>query len=106
MQLDSAKRQLQSQQAQFAEQQKIYEQQQEEYQREKSRQQGLALMRWGTALAGGRSPYFSENVANANAQVFGAPPVAPRATPQTYTITMPNNRMMTCTYINNIMNCI
>jgi len=105
MQLDNAKRQLQTLQAQNTEQQRIYDQQQAQFQKEKNRQQGLALLRYSAALAQGTSPYFSDNVANANAQVFGTAPVAPRPLPETYTITLPNSRTMTCTSINNVMNC-
>ena len=106
MQLDNVKKQLQVQQAQYVEQRRVYEQQQAQYEKEKNRREGLELLRYGSALASGTSPYASENFANANAQVYGTAPVAPRPLPQSYTITMPNNKMMNCTFINNIMNCL
>jgi hypothetical protein len=105
MQLDNTKKQMQAQQAQYEEQKRIYDQQQAQYEREKSRQKGLALLRYGSALASGTSPYFSDNVANANSQVFGTAPPPPRSRIQTYTIRLPNSKTMNCTYINNNMDC-
>ncbi len=105
MQLDNTKKQMQAQQSQYEEQKRIYDQQQAQYEREKSRQKGLALLRYGSALASGTSPYFSDNVANANSQVFGTAPPPPRNTIQTYTIRLPNSKTMNCTYINNNMDC-
>ena len=94
-------------QQRFQEEQRRYEAQVAEYEREKERQKGLALLRFSAALAGGTSPYFSENLANAGRQSLGIAPTPPtRPQIQNFTITNPAaNRVTNCTVVGNNINC-
>jgi len=95
-----------AEQQRYQEEQRRYEAQVAEYQKEKERQKGLALMRFGAALAGGTSPSFAENFGNAGRQSLGiapAPPTRPQI--QNFTITNPAGRMTNCTVIGNNINC-
>ena len=114
LKIDIAKREQAQRQAaydieqqRYQEEQRRYEAQVAEYEREKERQKGLALLRFGAALAGGTSPYFSENLANAGRQSLGlapAPPTRPQI--QNFTITNPAaNRVTNCTMVGNNINC-
>lgn len=113
LKIDIAKREQAQRQAtydaelrRYQEEQRRYDQQVAEYEREKERQKGLALMRFGAALAGGTSPHFSENLANAGRQSLGLSPVAPtRPQIQNFTITNPAGRMTSCTVFGNNINC-
>ena len=96
------------QQARFRVEQQQYEARLAEYEKEKNRREGDALMRFGAALASGRSPYFSENLANAGRISLGMPPVAPMQYQQqfnNFTITGPSGRMINCTAMLNNINC-
>jgi hypothetical protein len=114
LKIDIAKREQAQKQAayeielkRYQEEQRRYEAQVAEYEKERERQKGLALMRFGAALAGGTSPYFSENLANAGRQSLGLapnPPVRPQI--QNFTITNPvANRVTNCTMVGNNINC-
>lgn len=113
LKISIAKREAEQRQAAYEAEQRRYQAEQKqyeaklaEYEREKERQRGLALMRFGAALAGGTSPYFSENVANAGRASLGMPPVAPtRPQIQNFTITRPGAPMTTCSVIGNNVNC-
>ena len=115
LKIDIAKREAQDRQAAFEVQQERFriEQQQyqarlAEYEKEKNRREGDALMRFGAALASGRSPYFSENLANAGRITLGIPPIAPIQYQQqlnNFTITGPSGRLINCTAIFNNVNC-
>lgn len=95
-----------AEQSRYQEEQRRYDQQVAAYEREKERQKGLALMRFGAALAGGTSPYLSQNLANAGRQSLGMAPVAPtRPEIQNFTITSPAGRMTSCTAVGNSINC-
>ena len=113
LKIDIAKREQAQRQAayeieqqRYQEEQRRYEAQVAEYAREKERQKGLALLRFGAALAGGTSPYFSENLANAGRQSLGIEPTPPtRPQIQNFTITNPAGRMTNCTMVGNNINC-
>lgn len=113
LKIDIAKREQAQRQAaydieqqRYQEEQRRYEAQVAEYEREKERQKGLALLRFGAALAGGTSPYFSENLGNAGRQSLGLAPIAPtRPQIQNFTITNPAGRMTNCTAVGNNINC-
>jgi hypothetical protein len=114
LKIDIAKREQAHRQAayeiemkRYQEEQRRYEAQVAEYEKEKERQKGLALMRFGAALAGGTSPYFSENLANAGRQSLGLAPNPPtRPQIQNFTITNPvANRVTNCTMVGNNINC-
>jgi hypothetical protein len=113
LKIDIAKREQAQRQAaydieqqRYQEEQRRYEAQVAEYEREKERQKGLALLRFGAALAGGTSPYFSENLANAGRQSLGMAPTPPtRPQIQNFTITNPAGRMTNCTMVGNNINC-
>ena len=114
LKIDIAKREQAQRQAaydielqRYQEEQRRYEAQVAEYEREKERQKGLALLRFGAALAGGTSPYFSENLANAGRQSLGLAPTPPtRPQIQNFTITNPAaNRVTNCTVVGNNINC-
>jgi len=95
-----------AEQQRYQEEQRRYDTQVAEYQKEKERQKGLAMMRFGAALAGGTSPSFAENFGNAGRQSLGiapAPPTRPQI--QNFTITNPAGRMTNCTVIGNNINC-
>ncbi len=95
----------QAEMARYQEEQRRYEAQVAEYERQKERQKGLALLRFGAALAGGTSPHFSENLANANRSLLGMQPIQPqRPSIQNFTITN-RNRMTNCTVFGNVINC-
>ncbi len=114
LKIDIAKREQAQRQAayeieqqRYQEEQRRYEAQVAEYEREKERQKGLALLRFSAALAGGTSPYFSENLANAGRQSLGLAPTPPtRPQIQNFTITNPAaNRVTNCTMVGNNINC-
>ena len=113
LKIDIAKREQAQRQAayeieqqRYQEEQRRYEAQVAEYEREKERQKGLALLRFSAALAGGTSPYFSENLANAGRQSLGMAPTPPtRPQIQNFTITNPAGRMTNCTVFGNNINC-
>jgi hypothetical protein len=90
----------------YEEEKRRYDAQLAEYEKEKERQKGLALLRFGAALAGGTSPYASENMANASRQSLGlapSPPTAPQI--QNFTIRNPNGRMISCSSFGTNINC-
>jgi hypothetical protein len=90
----------------YEEEKRRYDAQLAEYQKEKDRQKGLALLRFGAALAGGTSPYASENLANASRQSLGIapnPPSAPQI--QNFTIRNPSGRMINCSAFGTNINC-
>jgi len=111
-QVEVARRDAQQRQAQYAlelqrfeEEKRQYEEQVEEYEREKERQRNLRLLQFGAALAGGNSPYFLENLANASRQMLGMPPEPPRSPPpQTFFIQGPSGNR-TCTVNGNLVSC-
>jgi hypothetical protein len=113
LKIDIAKReQAQRQAAYDIEQQRYqeelsrYEAQLAEHAREKERQKGWALLRFGAALSGGTSPYFSENLANAGRQSLGLAPTPPtRPTFQNFTITGPDRRTTNCNVFGNNITC-
>ena len=113
LKIDIAKREQAQRQAayeiemkRYQEEQRRYEAQVAEYEKEKERQKGLAILRFGAALAGGTSPYFSENLGNAGRQSLGLAPIAPtRPQIQNFTITNPAGRMTNCTAVGNNINC-
>lgn len=113
LKIDIAKREQAQRQAaydieqqRYQEDQRRYEAQVAEYEREKERQKGLALLRFGAALASGTSPNFSENFANAGRQSLGLAPTPPnRPQIQNFTITNPAGRMTNCTMMGNNINC-
>jgi hypothetical protein len=83
-----------------------YQEQVARYEKEKERQKGEAMMKFGLSLMGGRSPYLSENLANAGRATLGippAPPIAPQI--QNFTITGPSGRMTSCSVVGNNVNC-
>lgn len=93
-------------QQRYQEEQRRYEAQLAEHAREKERQKGLALLRFGAALSGGTSPYFSENLANAGRQSLGLAPTPPtRPTFQNFTITGPDRRTTNCNVFGNNITC-
>jgi hypothetical protein len=95
-----------AEQQRYQEEQRRYEAQVAEYEKEKERQKGLALMRFGAALAGGTSPSFAENFGNAGRQSLGLAPTPPsRPQIQNFTITNPAGRMTNCTVVGNNINC-
>jgi hypothetical protein len=106
--IDIAKAEQAHRNREYEERQRDYQERLAEYKRERERRQGDALMRFGAALMGGTSPYASENFGNAGRQVLGVepqPPRMPQSQPQQFTITSPNGRMTTCTYLGNNINC-
>lgn len=113
LKIDIAKREQVQRQAaydieqqRYQEEQRRYEAQVAEYERQKEKQKGLALLKFGAALAGGTSPYFSENLGNAGRQSLGLAPIAPtRPQIQNFTITNPAGRMTNCTAVGNNINC-
>ena len=95
-----------AEQQRYQEEQRRYEAQVAEYEKEKERQKGLALMRFGAALAGGTSSSFAENFGNAGRQSLGIAPTPPtRPQIQNFTITNPAGRMTNCTVVGNNINC-
>jgi hypothetical protein len=105
---EQAQRQIayEAEQQRYQEEQRRYEAQVTEYEKEKERQKGLALMRFGAALAGGTSSSFAENFGNAGRQSLGLAPTPPtRPQIQNFTITNPAGRMTNCTVIGNNINC-
>jgi hypothetical protein len=95
-----------AEQQRYQEEQRRYDAQVAEYEKEKERQKGLALMRFGAALAGGTSPSFAENFGNAGRQSLGIAPVPPtRPQIQNFTITNPAGRMTNCNVVGNNINC-
>jgi hypothetical protein len=95
-----------AEQQRYQEEQRRYEAQVAEYEKEKERQKGLALMRFGAALAGGTSSSFAENFGNAGRQSLGLAPTPPtRPQIQNFTITNPAGRMTNCTVIRNNIDC-
>lgn len=113
LKLEIAKREMAQRQAayqiqkqRYDEEKRRYDAQLAEYEKEKERQRGLALLRFGAALASGTSPYASENLANASRQALGiapSPPMAPQI--QNFTIRNPNGRIINCTSIGTNINC-
>lgn len=114
LKIDIAKREQAQRQAayeieqqRYQEEQRRYEAQVAKYKREEERQKDFALMRFGLALAGGTSPYFSENLANAGRQSLGLAP-SPPTRPQwqeNFTITNSAGQMTNCTMVANNINC-
>ncbi len=93
-------------QRQYESEVRQYQEQLARYEKEKERQKGEAMMKFGLALMGGSSPYFSENLANAGRASLGLPPTAPTAPRiQNFTITTPGGRVTTCSVIGNNYNC-
>jgi len=113
LQIDIAKRQQAQRQSAYELEQQRYEEERRryeakvaEYEKERERQKGLALLKFGAALARGTSPYFSENFGNAGLQSLGLAPIAPsKPQIQNFTITNPTGRITNCTAVGNSINC-
>ena len=113
LQMDTARKQAQQKQAEYELAQKRYEQELREYEerlaaieKEKNRRQGDAMMRFGLALMGGTSPYFSENLANASRATLGLPPIQPeRPSMNNFFIRSPNGNMTNCHVSGNLVQC-
>jgi hypothetical protein len=105
---EQAQRQLayEADQRRYQAEQRQYEQRLAAYEKEKERQKSLAMIRFGLAMAGGTSPNFSENAANAGRESLGMAPVPPtRPQMQNFSITGPSGRMTNCTVVGNNINC-
>jgi len=106
MKISIAKREAEQRQAAFDAEQAQYQERLAAFEKEKQRRQGMAMLQFGSALASGTSPYFSENLGNAGRATLGiapAPPTRPQI--QNFTITGPNGRMTNCNVIGNAVNC-
>jgi len=91
LKLDTAKNQIELQQAQFNAQMAAYQKQKEEIEDQQSRRFWAGVAGMGFGMMGGQSPGDSYR------QSIGLPPTPPPV--QNYTITMPNGRTSTCSYI-------
>ncbi len=102
LKLEINKQEAAQRQAVFAAEQKRYQEQVAAAKKEKERQQGLALMRFGAALAGSTSPTFAGGIADANRAMGWAPPEPPKL--QSFMIQGPRGTT-TCMVIGNMYNC-
>lgn len=108
LRLEINKQEAAQRQAVYEEEKQRYERQLAAVKREKEREEGLALMRFGAALAGSTSPTFAGGLADANrAMGWGpaalpAPPTQPKL--QQFMIQGPKG-VTTCTVFGNTYNC-
>jgi len=111
--IDLARQDLAARQRAYDEDMRRYEEQKVAYEKEVERQKNLReanawfnASKFFFALGSGTSPHFSENVANAGRAMSGLPPVPPtRPQMQNYSITLPGNRTMNCSAVNNLIRC-
>ncbi len=102
LKLEINKQEAAQRQAAFVAEQRRYQEQVAAAKKEKERQQGLALMQFGAALAGSKSPTFAGGIADANRAMGWAPPEPPKLQP--FMIQGPRGTM-TCMVIGNMYNC-
>ena len=102
LKLEVNKQEASQRQAAFAAEQRRYQEQVAAVKKEKERQQGLALMQFGAALAGSSSPTFAGGIADANRAMGWAPPEPPKLQP--FMIQGPRGTT-TCMVMGNMYSC-
>lgn len=112
MQIDTAKRaqaqnqlRFEAEQIRYEEEQRQYEARLAEYERQKKRQESLAIIQFGLALASGTSSNFYENLGNASRQSLGLAPLPPQQPAiQNFSI-ISRSGIRNCTLEENLIHC-
>jgi len=101
MRIDFAKAESKLQQEKYEREQAEYQRQLAEIEREKQRRRGAAFMELGGRMMGGQSP-----ISALGSLGTGAPIAPSQPSSFNHTITLPNGRMINCTTMGTMTNCL
>jgi hypothetical protein len=106
LKLDIAQKDAQEKQLKYEADQAEYKRQLAIREAEEKKRQSDKLIRMGLNMMSSKSSNVYEAMGDAGRAELGLPPQAPsRPTIQTYTITSPTGKLMTCTSVGNNINC-